>query len=95
MLQLQELGRRPHTDEQDVDVSSDSRAVLEDLLHASQQHAEDGLLDVLVAVDTGSQGTSELIEHILQRFKGFSFTFRITPPRVRRQRDDSLWNESD
>lgn len=65
----QELGRCPHTDEQDVDVSSDSRAVLEDLLHASQQHAEDGLLDVLVAVDTGSQGTSELIEHILQRTK--------------------------
>lgn len=55
------------TDEQDVDVSSDARAVLQHLLHAAQQHAKDGLLDVLVAVDTGSQGASQLIKHILRK----------------------------
>lgn len=53
------------TDEQDVDVSSDAGAVFQHLLHAAQQHAEDGLLDVLMAVDAGSQGASQLIENIL------------------------------
>lgn len=43
------------TDEQDVDVSSDAGAVFQHLLHSTQQHAENSLLDVLVAVDAGSQ----------------------------------------
>lgn len=54
------------TNEQDVDVPSDAGSVLQHLLHTTQQHAEDGLLDVLVAVDAGGQGTSQLIKDVLE-----------------------------
>lgn len=54
------------TNEQDVDVPSDAGSILQHLLHATQQHAEDGLLDVLVAVDAGGQGTSQLIKDVLK-----------------------------
>lgn len=64
--------RRPNkglviiTNKQDVDVASDAGPIVQHLLHATQQHAEDGLLDVLVAVDAGGQGTSQLIKDVLQ-----------------------------
>lgn len=54
------------TNQQDVDVASDAGSIVQHLLHATQQHAEDGLLDVLVAVDTGGQGASQLVKDVLQ-----------------------------
>lgn len=55
------------TYQQDVDVSSDAAPVLQDLLHPSKQHAEKGLLDVLVPVDAGSQGFRQLVKDILRQ----------------------------
>lgn len=54
------------TNKQDVDVASDAGSIVQHLLHATQQHAQDGLLDVLVAVDAGGQGASQLIKDVLQ-----------------------------
>lgn len=53
------------TYQQDVDVSSDAAPVLQDFLHPSQQHAEDGLLDELVPMDAGRQGPRQLVKDIL------------------------------
>lgn len=55
------------TYQQDVDVSSDAAPVLQDLLHPSQQHAENGLLDVLMSMDAGSQGSGQLVKDILKQ----------------------------
>lgn len=54
------------TNQQDVDVASDAGSIVQHLLHATQQHAEDGLLDVLVAVDAGGQGASQLVKDVLE-----------------------------
>lgn len=54
------------TNEQDVDVSAEAGSVLQHLLHAAQQQAKDGLLDVLVAMDAGSQRARQLLKHILR-----------------------------
>lgn len=55
------------TYQQDVDVSSDAAPVLQDLLHPSQQHAENGLFDVLMSMDAGSQGSGQLVKDILKQ----------------------------
>lgn len=54
------------TYQQDVDVSSDAAPILQDLLHPSQQHAENGLLDVFMPMDAGSQGFGQLVKDILR-----------------------------
>lgn len=56
-----------HTYQQDVDVSSDTAPILQDLLHPSKQHAQEGLLDELVPVDAGCQGSRQLVEDILRQ----------------------------
>lgn len=61
-----DTGRLISTDEEDVDVPSDAGSVLQNLLHAAQQHAEDGLLDVLVAVDAGGQRAGQLVKDVLE-----------------------------
>lgn len=53
------------TNEQDIYVSSDPRSVFQDLLHTTEEHAENRLLDVLVTVDAGGQRASQLIKNIL------------------------------
>ena len=46
---------------------SQSRSVFQDLFHSSKEHAQDGLLDVLVAVDGRGKGACQHIKHILQQ----------------------------
>lgn len=55
------------TYQQDVDVSSDAAPVVQDLFHSSKQHAEKGLLDVLMSMDAGSQGPCQLVKDILRQ----------------------------
>ena len=42
-------------------------AVLEDLLDSAQQHGEDGLLDLSMAVDGRSQRVSEHLKRVIAR----------------------------
>lgn len=67
LVHQQKKKKNSGTDEQDVDVSSDAGSIFQHLLHTAQQHAKDRLLYVLVAVDAGGQGASQLIKHILRK----------------------------
>lgn len=70
-LDLECLKKNSGTDEQDVDVPSDAWSIFQHLLHTTQQHAKNSLLYVVVAVDAGSQGASQLIKHILRTNRRF------------------------
>ena len=47
------------------DIPSQSCSVLEYLLHAAEQHTEHGLLDVVMAVDGGSQGMGQHLKRVV------------------------------
>ena len=57
------------TYQEDIDVSSDASAILQVGLIATQQQAEDGLLNILMPMDTGGQGATKVLKHILHRQK--------------------------
>ncbi len=58
--------KQVNTYEKQIDVSSNAWAVLQNLLHPSQKHTQDRLLYVLVTMNTGGQGASQLMKQILQ-----------------------------
>lgn len=60
------FGHAGIADEQDVDVASEAGAVGQHFLQAAEEHAEQGALDVLVAVDGGRQGFGQQLEHVLR-----------------------------
>jgi len=53
------------TNEQNVDITTKPGAVGQDLLHSAKQHAQQSLLDVVVAVNGRGQRLSQEIEDAL------------------------------
>ena len=59
------LGHRRIADQQHVDVTPQSSAIGQNFLHAAEQHAQHGLLDVVVAVNRGRDRARQNVEHVL------------------------------
>ena len=58
------LHQTRHTNEQNVDVTTKSRSVWQNLLYTSKQHAQQGFLDVVMAVDGRSQRPGQEVKDV-------------------------------
>lgn len=61
-----EVNPQDHTYQKNIDVPTDMAAILQVSFHPSQQQAEDGLLDVVMPMDTRGQWSSQLVKDILE-----------------------------